>query len=596
MANPLLSDREVAFLLDEVLDVAALCDLPAFADHSRETFELFLRSCRELAREVLDPSYRPMDEAAPRFENGRVKVHPAMREIWPRLVELGIIVATRSPEVGGQQLPGTIAVLGEAYLMAGNLSAAAYAGLTTGAAHLLETFGDEALKRGYMARMYSGEWTGTMALTEPQAGSSLADVQARAKPSAEGHYLISGSKVFITGGDQDLTENIVHLVLARIEGANAGTKGVSLFCVPRLRASPGGKLLDNDVATAGAFHKLGWRGIPSCALSFGERGDCRGWLVGQAGRGLNHMFQMMNDARLAVGANAAATASVAYQESLEYAKVRPQGRKLTCRDASTPQVPIIEHADVRRMLLRQKAIVEGALSLIVSAAHYRDLAQHSPDAGERGRAQLLVDLLTPVAKTFAAERGFESNTLALQIHGGYGYTSEYRPEAWLRDQKLNSIHEGTSGIQSLDLLGRKVMMNAGAALLAFGAEVETTLARAARAGVDVAWREALGVAVSAVADLTAHLGGFGLAGNVEAMVLHSADYLELFSIVAVAWQWMAHAAAAKEAKRPGSEAFYAGKLAAAQYWIKTELPRVEQLAALCRSGEDSYAVLAADSF
>jgi alkylation response protein AidB-like acyl-CoA dehydrogenase len=596
MPNPLLADRDVAFLLDEVLDASALCMLPAFADHSRETFELFLRSCRELAREVLDPSYRPMDEHAPRFENGRVKVHPAMREIWPRLVELGILAATRSPDVGGQQLPGTVAVLGNAYLMAGNLSAAAYAGLTHGAAHLIETFGDENLKRDYMAKMFGGEWAGTMALTEPQAGSSLADVQARAKPTAEGHHLLSGSKVFITGGDQDVTENIVHLVLARIDGAPAGTKGVSLFCVPRLRPGAGGKLMDNDVATAGAFHKLGWRGIPSCALSFGERGDCRGWLVGQAGRGLNHMFQMMNDARLAVGANAAATASVAYQESLEYAKVRSQGRKLNAKDASTPQVPIIDHADVRRMLLRQKAIVEGSLSLIVVAARYHDLAQHSIDAAGRARAQLLLDLLTPVAKTFASDRGFESNSLALQIHGGYGYTSEYRPEAWLRDQKLNSIHEGTSGIQSLDLLGRKAIMQGGAALVAFSEEVQATLARAAKAGVDQSWREGLAAALGTVSELTAHLGSLGLSGDAEAMLLHSADYMELFSIVAVSWQWMEHAAAAKEAAKPGSETFYAGKLAAAQYWIKTELPRVQQLAALCRSGEDSYLRLGVDSF
>jgi butyryl-CoA dehydrogenase len=594
MPNPLIPDRDVAFLLDEVLDVSALCALPAFADHSRETFELFLRSCRELAREVLAPSYRPMDEAAPHFESGRVKIHPSMREIWPRLVDLGVLAATRPVEMGGQKLPATVAALGNAYLMAGNLSAISYAGLTTGAAHLIESFGDVWLRDAFMARMYKGDWTGTMALTEPQAGSSLADVQTRAQPTAEGHHLISGSKVFITGGDQDLTENVVHLVLARIDGAPAGTKGVSLFCVPRLRPEYG-KLVDNDVATAGVFHKMGWRGIPSCALNFGERGDCRGWLVGQAGRGLNHMFQMMNEARLSVGLHAAATASVAYQESLEYAKVRPQGRKLTAKDPATPQVPIVDHADVRRMLLRQKAIVEGALSLIVTAARYHDLAQNAPEAAERSRAELLLDLLTPVAKTFAAEKGFEANALAVQIHGGYGYTSEYRPEAWLRDQKLNSIHEGTSGVQSLDLLGRKVLMNGGQALMAFAQELQATILRAERAGVDEKQREALAAATETVGELTAHLGSLGFAGDVEGMLLHSADYLELFSIVVIAWQWMAQAAAAKEARAAGSEAFYAGKLAAAQYWFATELPRVQHLAALCKS-DDSYARIAPESF
>jgi butyryl-CoA dehydrogenase len=611
MANPLVSDRNVAFLLDEVHDAAGLCALPYYADHSPETFELFLRSCRELAREVLDASYRPMDEQAPRFEDGRVRVHPLMREIWPRLVELGSLNATRPAQVGGQQLPSTVGFLGGMYLQAANLSAIAYPGLTAGAAQLIENFGSDELKRVFMSRMYGGDWAGTMALTEPQAGSSLADVQTRAKPAGD-HFLISGSKVFITGGDQDVTENIVHLVLARIDGAAPGTKGVSLFCVPRLRPgaggalggagfagdgrSPqGGALIDNDVATAGAFHKLGWRGIPSCALNFGERGDCRGWLVGQAGRGLNHMFQMMNDARLAVGMNAVATASAAYYESLEYARTRPQGRKAGA-PVTGHQVPILEHADVRRMLLRQKAMIEGCLSLLIATARYHDLARYATDESERARAQLLLDLLTPVAKTFASERGFEANALSIQIHGGYGYTSEYRPEAWLRDQKLNTIHEGTSGIQSLDLLGRKVVAQGGAALIALSEEIAATMARAGRAGVDATMRAALQSALAQVGELTAHLGSRGLDGDLEGMLGHSADYLELFSIVCVAWQWLLQAAAAAEARQRGSESFYAGKMAAAKYWFATELPKVSQLCDLVRSGEDSYLRIPDDGF
>jgi butyryl-CoA dehydrogenase len=248
------------------------------------------------------------------------------------------------------------------------------------------------------------------------------------------------------------------------------------------------------------------------------------------------------------------------------------------------------------MLLRQKAIVEGALSLLVSAARYHDLAKHSGNAEEKAQSQLLLDLLTPVAKTFASEYGFESNALAVQIHGGYGYTSEYRPEAWLRDQKLNTIHEGTSGIQSMDLLGRKVIMNGGAALVAFNAAVQATVERARKAGVAAEWLEDVNDAVAAVNELTAHLGALGLKGDVEGLLLHSADYMQLFSIVVIAWQWLDHAAAAREARKPASEAFYAGKLAAAQYWLATELPRVQQLAALCRSGENSYTSVAADSF
>jgi butyryl-CoA dehydrogenase len=434
-----------------------------------------------------------------------------------------------------------------------------------------------------MPKMYAGEWAGTMALTEPQAGSSLADVATRARPGPEGTFFIDGNKVFISGGEQDLTPNIVHLTLARIEGAPAGIKGVSLFAIPKKRLDGS----DNDCTCAGVFHKMGWRGLPSIALNFGERGDCRGWLVGEPGKGIAYMFQMMNAARLMVGLNAVSTASAAYFEAVEYAKTRPQGRPLQSRDARAAQVPIIEHADVRRMLLKQKCIVEGGLALLATCARLVDLSQHAEAPEERRRAQLLLDLLTPVAKTFPAERGFESNALAVQVHGGYGYTSEYLPEAWLRDQKLNTIHEGTSGIQSLDLLGRKVVAESGAALFALNEEIAATARRAQDAGVEPAWIEAVRGAATTIGEVTMHLAQLGLAGDRDGMLLHSADYLELVSTAVIGWIWLAQAAAAREAK--SSDPFYLGKLAAAQYWIAAELPRIGHLAALCRGGEDSYA-------
>ena len=599
MGNPLLRDRDVEFILYEVLRVQDLCALPAFAEHSRETFDLALGSARKLAREVLFPAFKAMDAEPPRLERGQVHVHPAMREIWARLVELGLAAASRPAEVGGQALPLTIATMVDAYLMAGNAAAFGYLGLTAGAAHLLEAFGEPGLRETYMTRMYSGEWTGTMALTEPQAGSSLADVHTRAVPTPDGYYLISGNKVFISGGDHDLTPNIVHLALARIEGAPAGIKGVSLFCIPKQRFESGA-LVDNDCTSAGVFHKLGWKGLPSIALNFGERGDCRGYLVGEANQGISYMFQMMNEARIMVGMNGVATASAAFHESLEYARTRPQGRKLNGSSPATPQVPIIEHADVRRMLLRQKAIVEGGLSLVATTARWADLAAHAPGAAERKRAALLADLLTPVAKSFPAEKGFESNALAVQIHGGYGYTGEYLPEAWLRDQKLNSLHEGTTGIQGMDLLGRKVVAEGGAALATLGSALSTTLVRAAEAGLPQAWQQQLAAAGSLVGELTLHLAQLGLGGDREGMMLHSADFLELFSIVIIAWQWLEQAAAAQEGLRlrtdPDSLAFYQGKLCAAQYWFSTELPRTAHLATLCRSGEDSYGRAQAEWF
>jgi alkylation response protein AidB-like acyl-CoA dehydrogenase len=597
MANPLLRDRDVEFLLYEVLRVEELCALPAFAEHSRETFDLVLASARKLAREVLFPAFKPMDEEPPRLAGGQVHVHPIMREIWPRLVELGLAAAARPVEVGGQSLPLTVTTMAHAYLMAGNAAAFGYIGLTSGAAHLLEAFAEPGLRETYMPRMYGGEWTGTMALTEPHAGSSLSDVKTRAVPTANGSYLMSGNKVFISGGDQDVTENIVHLALGRIEGAPPGIKGVSLFCIPKKRFE-NGALVDNDCTAAGVFHKMGWRGLPSIALNFGERGDCRGYLVGKPNQGIGYMFQMMNEARIMVGMHGVATAAAAFHESLEYARTRPQGRALSSRDPATPQLPIIEHADVRRMLLRQKAIVEGGLALLATTARFADLAAHANDEALRKRAALLLDLLTPVAKSFPAEKGFESNALAVQVHGGYGYTSEYLPETWLRDQKLNSLHEGTTGIQGLDLLGRKVAAEGGAALAALGEELREALTRAAQAGLPQAWQQQLAAAGQQFGELTLHLAQKGLRGDREGMLLHSADFLEIFSTLVIAWQWLAQASAAQEGLATRTDApsiaLYQGKLCAAQYWFSTELPRIEHLSRLCASGEDSYGRVQAD--
>jgi len=593
--NPLFADRETSFLLWQVHDLPSLLTLPAFRAHSPESVDMVLGAVRRFAREVLLPTWRPMDQDAPIFRDGRVSTHPLMKSLYPQLVELGLLEAVRPVEAGGQALPWTVFSLASVHLMAGNLSAYGWLGLTLGAAHLIEVFGSAALKDGFMRKMYAGQWTGTMALTEPQAGSSLADVKTRATPAPDGTYRIAGNKIFISGADNDFAENVVHMTLARIDGAPAGTKGLSLFAVPRLRPQ-GERLVDNDVQVAGMIHKLGWRGIPSLMLNYGERGDCHGWLVGAPHRGMPQMFQMMNEARIMVGLNGVATAAVAYQEALAYARVRLQGRSLTEKDATRPPLPIIEHPDVRRMLLRQKAVVEGGLSLLVATSRQSDLAAHGETPQVRERAQLLLDLLTPIAKTFPAERGFEANALAVQIHGGYGYASEYPVEGWLRDQKLNTLHEGTSGIQALDLLGRKVPAQGGAALGFLREEVDLTIARARGAGVDAAWGEALRSALEHVTEATAVLATAGMEGNVERMMLHAADYLDMLSVVAVAWQWLLQAAAAQEGLRRGPDVFLEGKLRAAQYWIHTELPRVALLAQLCRSGEESYARIPADGF
>jgi alkylation response protein AidB-like acyl-CoA dehydrogenase len=592
--NPLVRDRDVDFLLYEVHRAERLCQLPAFAEHERETFDLFLASAAKLARERLFPLFRDMDERPARLVEGRVVDHPAMGEVYEQLVELGILTASRPESVGGAALPRCITTMAFLYLMAGNGGAAGYALLTAGSAHLIESFGSEELKQVYMRRMYAGEWTGTMALTEPNAGSGLGDLTTSAAPIAgrEGAYKIRGSKIFISGGDLRFRENVVHLTLARRLGDSAGTRGISLFVVPRMRPNPDtGALEFNDVHTSQLVHKIGWKGLPSLGLSYGENDDCVGWLLGEPGQGLSYMFQMMNEARILVGANATATASAAYHESIAYARERTQGRRIDRRGGDKP-VAIIQHPDVRRMLLRQKAIVEGSMSLLVTAAGYEDLATHSEQPGERERSQLILDILTPVTKSFAAERGFESTSLALQIHGGYGYSSEYLPELWLREQRLNSIHEGTTGIQSLDLLGRKVVAKGGRALLLLSEELRADVEHARSSGVDEELCDAVKIELARVTELTGVLGARGLGGDLTGMLAHSVDYLTMFSNLIIAWQWLRMAAAARRGlggEIDDAEAdYYRGKIEAARYWIRTELADNARLAVLCETGEDSY--------
>jgi len=528
-------------------------------------------------------TYKPMDEEPPVFRDGRVHTHPALPALFESMIDLGVLTATRPESVGGQQMPMLIQTLATAYLMAANLGAYGYIGLTAGAAHLIEAFGSDELKERFMTKMYEGEWTGTMALTEPQAGSSLGDITTTATPTDEGHYLVKGSKIFISGADHQVTDNVVNLALARIEGAPDGTKGISLFAIPRLREE-NGALVSNDVTVSGLIHKIGWKGLPSLAIEFGDEGDCRGWLVGEPNQGLRCMFQMMNEARIMIGVNGFATASAAYHESRLYALDRKQGRALGQRGGEP--VSIVEHADVRRMLLRQKAIVEGSLSLLATVSRYADVADHGTSDEERERADLLLNLLTPIAKTFPAERGFEANALAVQIHGGYGYTSEYLPEAYMRDQKLNSIHEGTNGIQSMDLLGRKVMAKGGAPLRALAEEIGSTIGRAREAGCDPELCDALEEAVATVGATTMELGQRGMAGDADGMLGHSWDYLDMFATLVIGWQWLNMAAATRGA--PISEERKRATDAATQYWIRTEIPRIPVLATLCRTNEDSY--------
>ncbi|MDP9104356.1 MAG: acyl-CoA dehydrogenase, partial [Candidatus Eremiobacteraeota bacterium] len=471
---------------------------------------------------------------------------------------------------GGLQLPSTLSSAAGIVFNAANGSANAYAFLTIGAAHLLAAFGDHEQRERWMKPMIEGRFFGTMALSEPQAGSSLGDITTQAVPAGDGTYRLTGSKMWISAAEHDLTANIVNLVLAKLPDAPPGVKGISLFIVPKfVLDDQGHPARRNDVQVTGLNHKLGQRGVVNTVLTFGERGECAGYLVGAPHDGMRQMFHMMNEARIAVGAGAAALNLAAYEYALGYAKDRPQGRRLTDKNPLSPPVPIVEHADVRRMLLAQKAIAEGGLALVLYCARLVDTAAASQDAKERDDANLLLDVLTPVAKTWPSEHGIESTSLAIQVLGGYGYSPEYPVERHFRDQRLNPIHEGTTGIQGLDLLGRKVRLHDGAGLRVF---VDAIARDVEGAGAVDEVREEAGVLADATGELarvTRILLAAQLELGPERALAEATAYLDAFGTIAVAWRWLVQARVAAAAP---PDDFYAGKLAACRYFFRYELP------------------------
>jgi alkylation response protein AidB-like acyl-CoA dehydrogenase len=573
--------RNLRFLLHEVLDLEALTRFPYFADHDRASFDGVLDAAEQMATDLLWPSFKSMDVEQPELVDGRVKVHPMVRTVMQEWGRGGWISAHAPSALGGQQLPGTVLAAARGIFAAANYSASVYPALTAGAAHLIVSFGSAELVERYVPRMFSGDWQGTMALTEPQAGSSLADLRTLAVAAPNGEWRIRGQKIFISCADHDGADNVVNLLLARTEGAPPGLKGISLFVVPKKRRAEDGALVDNDVAIASVFHKLGYRGAPITQLSLGERGDCRGWLVGELHHGLKYMFQMMNEARIDVGMAAAAIASAAYHRALDYARERPQGRRATDRDPSSPPLPIVEHADVKRMLLFQRAIVEGALAVILRCAHYADLERVLEDGEEREQAALLLGLLTPIAKSYPSEMGILAVSQGLQCLGGYGYCAEFPLEQHYRDIRIHAIHEGTTGIQALDLLGRKVVMQGGRPFLLFLGEVGATIERARATSTLAAAADELERAIGELERVTAHLTSFALRGEIELFLADATLYLELFGLVAVGWQWLEQAVVAERARAghptPADARFYEGKLVTFRYFFAYELPKVAGL-------------------
>jgi butyryl-CoA dehydrogenase len=594
------------FLLNDWLDIDSLLQRPRFADHSSETFASVLDTCERIAREKFAPFNRLADTEEPHFDGERVHLPQATHDAMAAYVESGMLAAMQDYEFGGMQLPCVMEMAANAFFSKASVAMGGYAMLTSGNASLLMAHGTPLQREVFAKNEFAGRWFGTMCLSEPQAGSSLSDVATRAMPDGADfeadplgpRYRLRGNKMWISGGEHELTENIVHLVLAKIPGADGkpvpGTRGISLFIVPKRLVNERGELTGerNDVALAGLNHKLGYRGTTNTLLNFGEarfpvRGEAGGgldgrgagaigYLVGRPGQGLRCMFHMMNEARIGVGLGAVMLGYAGYEASLAYAKQRTQGRPVgpAGKDPSQPPIALIEHADIKRMLLAQKSYVEGGLALELYCARLVD-EQHTGDAAAAAQAALLLEVLTPIAKSWPSEWCLEANSLAIQVLGGYGYTRDFPVEQYWRDNRLNMIHEGTHGIQALDLLGRKVVMDGGAGHKLLAGRIGAT-AQAAGRMIGSAGLSDHGTALAgALHRLGAATQAAWATGNPEEALANATPYLQAFGHVVLAWLWLDVALAAERATTPASAALKLGKLSAMRYFFAYELPRID---------------------
>ncbi|RPJ14020.1 MAG: acyl-CoA dehydrogenase [Desulfobacteraceae bacterium] len=599
MAAKFLSEKNLKFLLYEVFEIESLTRFEYYREHNRKTFDMVLKEALKLSRNLLYPVFTEMDRNPPELIAGKVKVHPSVRTIMKEFGDGGWISSRMPYELDGNQLPHLIADACDFIFGSANYSAGVYPGLSAGAAHLIESFGSKELFDTYVPNIYAGRWQGTMALTEPEAGSSLTDITTTAEATDHGYYLIKGQKIFISAGDHDGVENVVHLMLVKIKDAPAGIKGISLFVVPKNRIDENGRLISNDVNTSGIYHKLGYRGCPIVQLSMGDKNNSRGWLVGEPHNGLRYMFQLMNQARIGVGIGAASIATAAYYASLDYAKTRRQGRPVSKKNPALPQVPIIEHADVKRMLLFQRAVVEGSLSLLMQCSKYVDMIKVLPD-DEKEKYINLLEILTPVAKSYPSEMGIESISQGLQCFGGSGYCDDYPMEQYYRDARIHPIHEGTTGIQGMDLLGRKVVAQNGRPFILFIAEIEKTIAMANEFPELRIFAQQLNDSRTKLQEVTRHLMQVFMDKGAEFFLADATLYLELFGIVAIAWQWLLQGIAVRKALQNASNkkdiAFYQGKFIALRYFFGYELPKTLGLAERLLNGDGLTVVMTAELF
>lgn len=616
MANLLVDERDIKFVLYEQLNIEELCESEIYSEFSREMFDMVLEAATKLAEKELAPTNADGDAKGVVLEGGQVRVPESFHKAYQLYCEGGWSTLAVDPNEGGQGFPNVIYCATIELFGAANQALLMYPGLTIGSARLIEKYGTEDQKRTYMDNMYSGIWGGTMCLTEPQAGSDVGALRTKAIRRPDGAYNISGNKIFISAGDHDLTENIIHMVLARVEGAPAGTKGISIFIVPKFRLENGG-LVPNDVITMAAEKKMGIHGSATCALNFGEKDDCIGYLLGQENEGMRIMFNMMNEARLAVGFQGLAQASAAYMQALRYAKERYQGPDIaTMRDPLAPKVPIIQHPDVRRMLMWMKSMTEGIRGLLYYAGYCEDRVKTAKSVEEAAKYQGFLDILIPICKAYSSDMGFRCTELAVQVHGGYGYCREYPVEQYLRDCKIASIYEGTNGIQALDLVGRKLGYKQG---ILFKSIVEETgnLLKTAKKNYrlkDIV--EPFDAARTQLIEVTKYFGLKSITEDFKTPILYATPYLELFGDVAVGFMLLWQAVIAdrrleelySDAKADTAEkkselvktnrsaAFYRGKMASAQFFANTVLSLAKGKARAIMSGERSAIELPEESF
>ena len=608
------------FLLFEWLDVSSLQQRERFSDHSRETFDAVLDTCERIAKEKYAPFNRLVDTEEPRFDGEKVILPQATHDAQKAYAESGMLSAAQDYDIGGMQLPYTVEAAANSFFAMASVSMGSGL-LTVGNANLLMAHGSELQRQVFALNEFSGRWSGTMCLSEPQAGSSLSDVMTRATPDGDAYasdplgarYRLKGNKMWISAGDHELTENIIHLVLAKIPDADGklipGVRGISLFIVPKKLVNEKAELtgVRNDVALAGLNHKCGWRGTTNTLLNFGEGkfkvqtdntasdgSGAVGYLVGEPGRGLSYMFHMMNEARIGVGMAATMLGMAGYEASLEYAKNRPQGRPVAggsqkvVKDAAQAQVRIIEHADIKRMLLAQKSYSEGALALELYCAKLVD-EQHTGDAVAADEARLLLEVLTPIAKSWPSEWCLEANSLAIQIHGGYGYTRDFPVEQYWRDNRLNMIHEGTHGIQGMDLLGRKVLMEEGRGVHLLGARMRETADKAMAFADLAADAKALNTALQKVIAATQMAWS---SGQPQEALANAVPYLQAFGHLVLAWIWLDVSASCRGAQTPAQT----GRQAAAKFFYHYELPKIDAWLQVVSNRDMTCANLAEDAF